>query len=200
MKDINDDKALEALISGQITPPEMDNYGEDEDQRALLSIYESGSIAILEEVGEEDFYYVYTNLKSDITDMPLPLQSRFIIKYLEKMEDRYEYIFEPKPKNFTELSIEDMFSFIEFVEYDNIHFVSYVWKYLDDIITVDIEKYVIDNGDTIVEEITNQSNLMVTLTENISQFLRTYNKDGLLEWFVNHSMRNKLQIFSNNLD
>lgn len=200
MKDITDDKALETLIAGQITPPEMDNYEEDEDRRALISIYESSTIYILDVMGQEDFYYVYTNLETDITRMSQDLQSIFIRKYLDKMEEFYEYVLEPKPTNMTEFKIEDLFSFIEFVEYDNVTFLTYIWKYLDDIVKVDIDKYVSEHDDEIVEEITNQSNLMVTLTENISQFLRTYNKDGLLKWFKDHSKRNKYQIFANILE
>jgi len=93
-----------------------------------------------------------------------------------------------------------MFEFIEFVEYDNLTFLKYVWKYLDDIITVDIDKYVQENSQIIVDEITNQANLLVTLTENVSEFLRTYNKESILEWFSNRSKRNKINIYSENLE
>lgn len=193
------DKALEVLIAGQITPQELDNYEEDEDIRSLLAIYESSSIDIIGKMNTEDFYSVYNVLKGDIMMVSDALKRDFISKYLDEMSEVYEFEFAIKPKYDTSQTIEQMFKFIEFVEYDNITFLSYVWSYLDPIERVNIPKYVKENEKTIIEEITNQIDLMVTLTENVSDFLRTYNKEGLIEWFINRSEKNKYEIFSRNM-
>jgi hypothetical protein len=195
----SDGKAAEILIAGFVTPPEINNYQEDEDFRALMAIYESSSFSILDEMNTEDFYNVYNTLKSDIFNMDATLNTIFIDKYLDEMVDVYEYEFSSKPIYDTNVGIREMYKFIEFVEYDNITFLKYVWKYLDDILEVNIRDYTFKHSDEIVEEITTQANLLVTLTENVSEFLRTYNKDSLLEWFIDRSERIKYEIYVENL-
>jgi len=194
------DKSVEILVAGLVTPEEIDNYQEDEDRRILFAIYESSTFDILDSMNKESFFNTYSVLKDDILSMSYTMQKIFIDKYLDKMVEVYEYEFSPTPLYDTKDTLMEMFEFIEFVEYDNLTFLKYVWKYLDDIITVDIDKYVQENSQIIVDEITNQANLLVTLTENVSEFLRTYNKESILEWFSNRSKRNKINIYSENLE
>jgi hypothetical protein len=195
-----EDKATEILIGGLTTPPEMDNDTVDEDRRALWAIYESSSYAILEQMNREDFSDIYNILKTDITEREIVHQKVFIDKYLVEMEKIYEFEFQAKLEYSTPRTIRSMFKFVEFVEYDNVTFLRYVWKYLDEILTVNIREYVQENSKTIIDEITNQANLLVTLTENVSEFLRTYNKEGILEWFIDRSERKKYEIYSENLN
>lgn len=195
-----EDKATEILIGGLVTPPEMDNDQVDEDRRALWAIYESSSYAILEQMNREEFCDVYNILKTDITEREDVHQKVFLDKYLDEMEKVYEFEFQSKPEYDSTLDIRLMFKFVEFVEYDNVTFLRYVWKYLDEILTVNIREYVQENSKTIIDEITNQASLLVTLTENVSEFLRTYNKEGILEWFIDRSERKKYEIYSENLD
>ena len=194
------EQSVEILIAGILTPDEMDNYEEDEDLRTLLAIYESSSYDILDSMNKETFYNTYSVLKSDILSMSNIHKRIFLGKYLDKMEEVYGYQFPENPDYDTDETIAEMFKFIEFVEYDNLTLLRYVWKYLDDILKVNINKYVQENGKTIIDEITNQSNLLVTLTENVSVFLRTYNKEEMLEWFIDRSKRNKINIYSENLE
>jgi hypothetical protein len=193
-------KSIEILAGGVVTPPEIDNYEEDDDKRIIQAIYESSTFDILDNMNKLDFRNIYSILKPDIMNRELKFQRRFLDKYLDKMSELYEYEFPKNPIYDTKDKIELMFKFIEFVEYDNLTFLKYVWKYLDGILEVDIRKYVYQNSKVIVEEITNQANLLTTLTENISEFLRTYNKEGLLEWFIDRSERIKYDIYSENLD
>jgi hypothetical protein len=116
------------------------------------------------------------------------------------MYEVYEFQFLQNPKFEDDDSVEQMFKFIEFVEFDNLHFLKYVWRYLDDIMDVNIPEYVHKNWKSVIEEITNQSNLLTTINENVSEFLRTYNKEGILEWFIDRSKRKKFDIFSENLE
>jgi hypothetical protein len=194
------EQSVEILIAGILTPDEMDNYEEDEDLRTLIAIYESSSYDILDSMNKETFYNTYSVLKSDILSMSNIHKRIFLGKYLDKMEEVYGYQFPENPVYDTDETIAEMFKFIEFVEYDNLTLLRYVWKYLDDILKVDIDKYVQENGKTIIDELTNQSNLLVTLTENVSVFLRTYNKAEMLEWFIDRSKRNKINIYSENLE
>lgn len=194
------EKSIEILTGGTITPPEMDNYEEDEDRRLVQAIYESSSYDIIDSMNTADFKDTYLVLKADIRERDLKLQRVFLDIYLDKMSELYEFEF-PTNKHMTSKNeIENMFRFVEFVEYDNLTFLKYVWKYLDEILEVDIRKYVYRNEKTIIEEITNQANLLSTLTENVSEFLRTYNKEGLLEWFIDRSERIKYDIYAENLD
>jgi hypothetical protein len=194
------EKSVELLISGSITPPEMDNYEEDEEIRQRWGIYESSTYDILEQINKETFQDTYVILKSDITSFEPKFQVFFLQKYLEKMYEVYEFQFLQNPKFEDDDSVEQMFKFIEFVEFDNLHFLKYVWRYLDDIMDVNIPEYVHKNWKSVIEEITNQSNLLTTINENVSEFLRTYNKEGILEWFIDRSKRKKFDIFSENLE
>jgi hypothetical protein len=195
-----DEKANEILYGGIDMPPEMDNYPEEQDKRQLWAIYESSTYAILEHMNKEEFKDTYNILKTDITSMPDEYQKVFIDKYMDKMVEIYEYEFPSKRIYGRPEEIRDMFKFIEFVEFDNLSFFKYVWKYQDDILSVDIRKYVQENEKAIMDEMVQQSNLLITLTENTSEFLRTYNKEGILEWFINRSERNKYEIYAENLD
>ena len=194
------EKSDEILVGNAITPPEMDNYEEDEDRRQLRAIYESSSYDILDQMNKDTFKDTYEILKKDITDFPLKEQKIFLERYLDKMVEIYEYEFPENPVYDSESTISKMFEFVEFVEFDNLMFLKYVWRYLDDILSVKIEDYVFVNGETIIEEITNQANLLTTLNENVSEFLRTYNKEGILEWFSNRSERMKYDIYAENLE
>jgi hypothetical protein len=194
------DKSVEILVAGVITPEEIDNYQEDEDRRALFAIYESSTFDILDSMNKETFYDTYSVLKSDILSMPYTIQKIFIDKYLDKMGEVYEFEFSPKLVYDTDMAIREMFTFIEFVEYNSLTVLTYVWKYLDDIMKVDIDKYVRKNSKIVIDEITNQANLLTTITENDSEFLRTYDKEGIIEWFIDRSKRNKFNIFAENVN
>jgi len=194
------DKSVEILIAGVTTPEEIDNYQEDEDRRALFAIYESSTFDILDSMNKETFYDTYSILKNDILSMSDTMQKIFIDKYLDQMLEVYNFEFSPKLIYDTQMEIAEMFKFIEFVEYDNLTVLSYVWKYLEDIIKVDIDKYVRKRYKIIIDEITNQANLLTTITENDSEFLRTYDKEGIIEWFIDRSKRNKYNIFAENVN
>lgn len=194
------DKSTEILIGNSITPPEMDNYQEDEDLRQVRAEYESTTFDILDQMNKDTFKDTYKILRSDITRMPLKYQKIFIEKYLDKMVEVYEYEFPQNPVYDSESTISKMFEFVEFVEFDNLMFLRYVWTYLDDILSVKIEDYVFENEETIIEEITNQANLLTSLNENVSEFLRTYNKEGILGWFIDRSERIKYDIYAENLE
>lgn len=194
------EKSIEILVGSSMTPPEIDNYEEDEDRRMQWAIYESSSYDIIDQMNTEDFRDTYVILKADIMGMEDHHQKIFIDKYLDEMSKVYEFEFPKHPTYDTKQSMEQMFKFIEFVEYDNLTFLKYVWKYLDDILDVDIKKYAEENSKIIIDEITNQVNLFSTLNENISEFLRTYNKEGIIEWFINRSERIKYEIYAENLD
>ncbi len=194
------DKSTEILVGQSITPPEMDNYTEEEDRRQLWAIYESSTYDILDQMNKDTFRNTYNILKADIFRFPWELQKVFLDKYLDKMSELYGFEFPKNPVYDTEDAIRKMFEFVEFVEFDNLTFLKYVWKYLDDILSVNIDLYVRDNEKTIIEEITNQANMQVTLNENVSEFLRTYDKEGIIEWFIDRSERIKYEIFSENLE
>lgn len=189
----------EILFGESMTPPEMDNYTEDEDKRTLRAIYESSSLDILEQMNLDTFRNTYKILIDDITSRSLKKQKIFIDRYLDKMFEVYEFEFEKNLIYKTQTEIDNMFKFIEFVEFNNLSFLKYVWRYLDDILSVNIRTYVISESDSIIKEITHQSNIL-DLTENVSEFLRTYNKEGILEWFKNRSERQKYEIYSENLE
>lgn len=194
------EKSDEILYGGSITLPEMDNDQETEDLQTLEAIYESSTYDILAQMNKETFGDTYNILKGDITSMTELQQQIFIEKYLDRMIDVYEFQFAQNPIYNTSETLQDFFKFIEFVEFDNITFLKYVWRYLDDILEVNISEYVKLNWKIVIEEITNQANLLITLNENISEFLRTYDKDGILDWFINRSERNKYEIYAENLE
>jgi len=191
------------LLGNSIPLPEVDVDENKSDELAPEEAlrgywYET----ILSKIGKKDFKANYLTVIDDIkNNSPIDEQKRFCFAILEKIIYVYEYEF-PLNLDFDNLNqIYSLYEFLEFLEYDNEQFICNVWKFLNFTnSTYDtIENFCINNINKIVKEIEEQINLGF-YPEKISGFLRTYNKERLIEWFCRESCKVESQIKLNYLE
>jgi len=190
------DKSQELLLGNSVQPPER--LDEDEDQNGMIrnetAVYESSVTDIMDHVGHPDFKFIYWDLSNDIKQQPFKRKRRFVVEMLEKISEVYDFEFFAKPETYTDYEIEQIMLFIEFIEYDNYRFLSYVWRFLNqNLQTIDIEKYCNANAMKIIKETEEQLETHPQ-TESITNFLRTYYKEKFIEWFVKNTEKAKIMI------
>lgn len=190
------DKSQELLLGNSVQPPER--LDEDEDQNGMIrnetAVFESSVTDIMDHVGHPDFKFIYWDLSNDIKQQPFKRKRRFVVEMLEKISEVYDFEFFAKPETDTDYEIEQIMLFIEFLEYDNYRFLSYVWRFLNqDLQTIDIEKYCNANAMKIIKETEEQLETHPQ-TGSITNFLRTYYKEKFIEWFVKNTEQAKIMI------
>jgi hypothetical protein len=108
---------------------------------------------------------------------------------LRYVKERYDFIFPETVKVENSEDTKEVLEFIKFLEYNNEEFITNVWKYLKpETISFQFKKYCEQNGNKIISEIEEQSDTR-SYPKLISDFLRTYNKDDMIEWFCEQSER-----------
>jgi hypothetical protein len=110
---------------------------------------------------------------------------------LDKIFEVYDFQFPTTQDVVSDSDIARVLQFIEFLEYDNVLFLSLVWEMLKaDIMEVDIEAFCKRNENIIINEVEEQLETHHQ-GELISIFLRTYYKENFIEWFIIQSERSK---------
>jgi hypothetical protein len=197
-------EGLEAICGQSIIPPEMDNYTEELDQREDLSNFRYACLDIRNLLGEEEFKELYMVQIPYVKKESPYLQRRFLIEMQEKISEIYDWEF---PDEWalvdTIYQQEQLYEFIEFLEFDNYRFLSYVWRFLLDesikLMKLNIEDFCKTNTMKIIKETEEQ---LETHSQNrlITIFLRTYYKEKYIEWFITMSQRYKVEIISENYE
>lgn len=192
MTDTND-AANVALISGTDGYPEMDDQ-EDIDKYEDYGVYDYARINIEDNIGEPEFKEIYLNLIPDIKAQPFEMRRDFCEKILVRVYEVYDFQFSETIDITSEEAINRVLEFIEFLEYDNILFLSLVWQMLKwDIMKIDIYLMCTSNQNIIIHEIEEQLEAHEQ-NELISIFLRTYYKSRFIEWFIRESKKSKVSI------
>jgi hypothetical protein len=197
-------EGLEAVCGQSIIPPEMDNYAEELDQREDLSNFRYACLDIRNLLGEEEFKELYMVQIPYVKRESPYLQRRFLIEMQEKISEIYDWEF---PDEWalvdTIYQQEQLYEFIEFLEFENYRFLSYVWRFLLDesikLMKLNIENFCKTNTMKIIKETEEQ---LETHSQNrlITIFLRTYYKEKYIEWFTTMSQRYKVEIISENYE
>ena len=184
------------LLGASIIDPEADqNDQEDSDYIANEAIFESRSVDILDSIGSYEFKNIYRTLINDIKLQIFDDQKIFFNSVLAKISEVYDFEFSEKVDIYNIEDLNNLYSFLEFVEYNNIDFITSVWKFLDvDLSKINIEKYCLKNKELIIKEIDEQIETNL-LDEKSILFLRTYYK--IDEWFFNNSEKSKIEILTN---
>lgn len=187
------ERSDKAFIEAVMAYPEMDD-DERMDEYEDDAVYQSSSIDLQDNLGEPDFKYVYPILIQDINAQPFENRRIFCQKMLEKIEEIYDYSFPETPELRTPLQVLECYEFIQFIEYDNILFLSFVWQHLNiNLLELDVESYCKSNAIKIIKE-TEEQLESHEQNELISIFLRTYYKDKFIEWFIRETERSKTPI------
>ncbi|MCK5607709.1 hypothetical protein KAR91_37840 [Candidatus Pacearchaeota archaeon] len=186
------DEHLKAFLGSTYGRPE-EEYHPDEDLE-LIASKRYDHLNIITTIGTPEFEANYRMVIGEITDFTERRDlAREIIK---KIWDIYEIEFHlPQEPSINE--VNDIFKFLEFVEYNYINFVSDVWKFFDvNLRKINIFEYCQLHGDRfiqVIEELVDSHFLPVLL----SDFLRTYNKDDMIRMFTRMSEDSKMLIVLN---
>ena len=184
------ESANKVLVLGVDGYPEMEDQ-EDLDKTEELGVYNFARVNIEDNVGRTEFKNTYLNFKPEINAQPFELKRIFCQKMLEKIFEQYDFQFPEKVDITSDDAIDKVLEFIEFLEYDNIMFLSFVWEMLKvDIMKVDIETICNSKQNIIINEVEEQLETH-DQAELISLFLRTYYKENFIKWFIRQSERSK---------
>lgn len=181
------------LLGNSVPLPEADldddsvqsDTGYPDEESALMQYY---FFSAYDGIGKPNFKSDYLSVKNQIFSLyTLKEQQMFVNSIMNKVVEVYDY--EPTEKfdvnSYEEL--DDVYKFLEFLEYDNEEFIISVWKFLKpDIKNLDIEGYCKSHSDKIIREIEEQL-VSRDYTWLISDFLRTNNKENMIEWFSEKS-------------
>lgn len=192
------EKSQEILLGSLIEPPEFDADGEELEQRYAEAFYKSSKIDIQDNLNKIDFKNTWLVLKSDIQNQPIQFQRIFAEQMIDKISDVYDYRFPLKISLDTEPDLNIFYEFLEFLEYDNIKFISSIWKFVNQVnlMRFDIKTFCKTNKNIIIKEIDEQADIYVQ-NELVLLFLKSCPVDVLINWFITHSERNRIDITVN---
>jgi hypothetical protein len=187
------DAANEMLIYRTEGYQEMDDQ-EDMDKDEEMGIYDYARINIEDNLGNPEFKDTYLVLIPDIKSQPFDLRRIFCQRLLDRLYVVYDFQFSQKIDITSDYEVDQVLEFIEFLEYDNIKFLSLIWEMLKvDILKVDIELMCKSKENIIIHEVEEQLQSHHQ-NELISIFLRTYYKSKFIEWFIRESKKSKVEI------
>ena len=185
------------LLGTSFVQPESDDADElSVEYVGDESILNSRSIDIVNAIGTPGFPGIYLNLINDIKIHSFKKQQLFCEMFLEKISEVYDFKFPEFVDIYNLETVNELYSFLEFLEYDNIDFISSVWRFLNvDLLRVNnIFEFCNKNKGKITKEIDEQTT--TNLLDKFSlEFLRTYYK--ILDWFGVQSEKSKVEIIAN---
>jgi len=189
------EKSQEMLLYTIIEPPEYDGDSEALEQRYKDAFYQSSKIDIQDQLNTSDFKDTWLILRSDIQNKTINLQRIFSEQTLDKIFEIYDFSFSSKISLDTQYEINDFYEFLEFLEYNNENFISYVWTLLKpvNLMRFDVEGFCKQNADKVIREIEEQLDVHPQ-PQLINSFLRTYYKEKIIEWFIDRTNRYKINI------
>ena len=184
------------LLGTSFVEPESDDADEvNVEYIGDEAILNSRSIDITNAIGTPEFPRIYLNLINDIKVHPFRKQQLFCEMFLEKISEVYDFEFPEVIDIDTLETVNELYSFLEFLEYNNIDFISSVWRYLNVDLTriKNINEFCNKNKKRIIKEIDEQTTTNI-LDKFSLEFLRTYYK--ITEWFVVQSEKSKVEIIA----
>lgn len=185
-------EATKILYGSSVSPLEVDDEkleGQQEDASIQYDMQDT-----IDLIGTDDFKSSYMNVIGQFKALSIDYQKTFCIRALEKIEESYEFQFTPRPEFENQVQINNLYEILEFLEYDYIDFASGVWKFLKvELQGVDIDSYCKSNSDKVISEIEDQIETR-DFSELISNFMRTYNKEGMIRLFIHWTEKNRMLI------
>jgi hypothetical protein len=190
-----EDRAQKILLGNSIPLQEEDlddacvesEYGKPVEEEALKQYY---FITITDKIGKEDFKENYLSVITQIKrEYDVHKQQMLGAAILHQVQQVYDYM---PPNNVDINSDEDItniLNFIQFIEYDHEEFILGIWEYLNPETNLkNFRNYCEQNGNKIILEIEEQLETK-SFPKLTADFLRTYNKDDMIQWFCDRSER-----------
>jgi len=184
---------LQVLAGSSLPLPEQDDPNLN--QLNYEASVEYNGMELVDAIGELNFKEIYMLFINDIKAQEIIDQRRLCLGILEKVKEVYDYEFLPHPELEHQLQMNNVYDLIKFLNYDYVDFFGDVWRYLKtDLKKVDVKKFCEKNSEKIIIELEDQLNSR-DLSEMVSLFLRTYNKDNLIDWFIKSTEKQKMLIY-----
>lgn len=192
---MNNDESLKIMLGNSIELPEMD-YDDDAvnsetgypvEESALKEYYFS---IVTTNMGLLTFKENYLSVKPHIRKLSIEDQMLLVNSILQLMPEKYNFEFSINLDPVNQDDINELYKFIEFIEYDHEKAICSVWKYLNltesEVFYLQIENLCQKYIDKIISEINEHAD-DYNYSEMIKDFLRTYNKEDFMEWFCDKS-------------
>ena len=191
-------RGLEALCGDSIIPPEMDNYIEDVDKYNDLASFRYSALDIIDSIGTEDFKELYMVQIEVVKSETLHAQRRFLIEIQLKIAEIYDWEFSDDWSLVdTKYQQEELYKFVEFLEFDSYRFLSYIWKFLLDdpikLMKLNVKEFCKSKELKIIKETEEQLEIHPQ-NELINIFLKTFYKERYIEWFIKNTQQSKNDI------
>lgn len=187
-----DEKELVLLGSSIQIPSEIDpEETEDAPQKAYLNY---NLLDVLESIGTDDFKTSFMSSKEVIESAELNKQIVFCINILEKIVEIYDYSTPLSVYLYNIKDVSSVYEFVKFLEYNYINFLSDVWGDIDiDLRNIILKDYCKRNSNYLIQIVDKKSK---TETDNqlILDFLRTYNKDRMVEFIEIKTRKSRMNI------
>lgn len=187
-----EDRDMKVLLGNSIREPEVDydneevesEYGEPVRESALKQYF---YVTVVDHMQTPEFREHYLAVLPEIRHYPTEEQQLLANSILNTIKEKYDFELSINPEVNNQLEINDVLQLLEFIEYDHEDFIVEVWYYLKpDTNSFQVEKFCEHNKYKIIDEIEEQLTLR-SLPWMITDFLRTYNKDEIVEWFCEKS-------------
>jgi len=183
------------LLGNSIPLPEEDlddasvesEYGKPVEEEALKEYY---FITITDNIGREDFKENYLAVINQIIrNYDVHKQQMLCEAIMNQVRHVYDYLSPTNVDINSDEDVRNILNFIQFIEYDHEEFILDIWQYLKPETNLkSFQNYCEQNGNKIISEIEEQLDTKA-FPKLITDFLRTYNKDDMIQWFCDRSER-----------
>ncbi|MCG7849687.1 MAG: hypothetical protein MIO93_10975, partial [ANME-2 cluster archaeon] len=155
------------------------------EESALRQFY---FVTVVDHMDTPNFRSHYLSVISQIKAYTTEEQLLMAFSILDEMPKKYDFEFSIKFDLYNQEDINELYKFVEFVEYDHERLIVDTWKNLkvNNPITLNIEQYCNQNSQVIILELEKQAATSY-ISEMIADFLRTNDKENLLQWFYKKS-------------
>ena len=187
-----EDRDMKVLLGNSIPEPEVDyddaevnsEYGEPVQESALMQYF---FVTVIDRRDKPDFRENYLSVKNDIKTYSTKEQQLLANSILNAIKEQYDFELSLNADVNNQIEINEALQLLEFIEYDNEDFIVEVWYFLKpEINKLNIDEYCGRNKQKIVDEIEEQ---LTSKSFNwmITDFLRTYSKEEIVDWFCEKS-------------
>jgi len=190
MQDITSSERI--LAGASIKTYELDEEEQKGLEKRISDVYDSA--IIISSIGAEDFKSNFMISKDSIRKQPIEEQRDLCFSILDRIEELYEFVFPESISLEGQKDFDEVYAFIEFLEYDNIEFLDRLWDFLGvNLKEIDVEEYCNSNSLKIMKEVDEVVEIS-NMTEMVSIFLRTYYKLGMIRFIISNTVKNKMEI------
>ena len=187
-----DTEELKVLCGNTIEEPEVDYDDQTVESESGDPVVDNGLMqyyftSVVDYMGTPEFQSNYESVIFHVKRYPTIKQQLLADSIVDRLPEKYDFEFSINFNFINQDEINELYEFIEFVEYKHEKFITDVWKFLNpDTNSFQVEKFCEHNTPNIISGIEDQLESH-HYSELIADFLRTYNKDKLIEWFCEKS-------------